>query len=94
MWRLTGAQLAGPLGDQGLALLRATITRDRSHASVMAWSVENETQAGGAGERRYVRRAAALVRSLDPTRLVAADASLSPLRRRSPRRWASWTRSG
>jgi hypothetical protein len=79
VWRLTGAELAGPLGDQGLALLRQTVARDRSHASVMAWSVENETQAGGAGERAYVRRAAALVRSLDPTRLVAADASLSPL---------------
>jgi hypothetical protein len=45
----------------------------------LAWSVENETQRGGAAERRYVARAAALARSLDPTRLVAADASLSPL---------------
>jgi beta-glucuronidase len=84
VWRLTGAQLAGPLGDQALALLRTTVERDRSHASVMAWSVENETQAGGAGERSYVRRAAALVRALDPTRLVAADASLSPLDGISP----------
>jgi beta-glucuronidase len=84
VWRLTGAQLAGPLGDQALALLRTTVARDRSHASVMAWSVENETQAGGAGERSYVRRAAALVRALDPTRLVAADASLSPLDAISP----------
>jgi hypothetical protein len=50
----------------------------------MAWSVENETQAGGAGERAYVARAAALVRSLDPTRLVAADASISPLSGISP----------
>jgi beta-glucuronidase len=84
VWRLTGAQLAGPLGDQALALLRTTVARDRSHASVMAWSVENETQAGGPGERSYVRRAAALVRGLDPTRLVAADASLSPLDGLSP----------
>jgi beta-glucuronidase len=84
VWRLTGAQLAGPLGDQALALLRTTVARDRSHASVMAWSVENETQAGGAGERSYVQRAARLVRALDPTRLVAADASLSPLRGLSP----------
>jgi hypothetical protein len=84
VWRLTGAQLAGPLGDQALALLRTTVARDRSHASVMAWSVENETQAGGAGERSYVLRAAALVRALDPTRLVAADASLSPLDGISP----------
>ena len=84
VWRLTGAQLAGPLGDQALALLRTTVARDRAHASVMAWGVENETQAGGAGERSYVRRAAALVRALDPTRLVAADASLSPLDGISP----------
>jgi beta-glucuronidase len=84
VWRLTGAQLAGRLGDQALALLRTTVTRDRSHASVMAWSVENETQAGGAGERSYVQRAARLVRALDPSRLVAADASLSPLRGISP----------
>lgn len=84
VWRLTGAQLAGPLGDQALGLLRTTVQRDRSHASVMAWSVENETQAGGAGERDYVRRAAALVRALDATRLVAADASLSPLSGISP----------
>jgi len=84
VWRLTGAQLAGPLGRQALVLLRETVERDRAHASVMAWSVENETQAGGAGERSYVRRAAALVRSLDPTRLVAADASLSPLAGISP----------
>jgi hypothetical protein len=80
VWRLTGAQLAGPLGDQGLSLLRQTVTRDAGHASVIAWSVENETQAGGAGERSYLRRAATLVRGLDPTRLVVADASLSPLR--------------
>lgn len=80
VWRLTGAQLAGPLGDQGLSLLRQTVTRDAGHASVMAWSVENETQRGGAGERSYLRRAAALVRAVDPTRLVVADASLSPLR--------------
>lgn len=79
VWRLTGAQLAGPLGDQGLSLLRQTVTRDAGHAAIIAWSVENETQAGGAGERSYLRRAAALVHGLDPTRLVAADASLSPL---------------
>ncbi len=84
VWRLTGAQLAGPLGERALALLRTTVRRDRSHASVMAWSVENETQAGGVGEAAYVRRAAALVRALDPSRLVAADASLSPLRGISP----------
>jgi beta-glucuronidase len=84
VWRLTGAQLAGPLGDQGLSLLRQTVTRDAGHPSIVAWSVENETQAGGAGEAAYLRRAAALVRGLDPTRLVAADASLSPLRGLSP----------
>jgi beta-glucuronidase len=71
--------LAGPLGARGLDALDALVRRVRNHASVMTWSVSNETLRGGAAEARYLRAAAALVRRLDATRLVAADAPLRPL---------------
>jgi beta-glucuronidase len=79
VWRLSGRELDGPLRRRALADLGELVRRDRNHASVLAWSVENETLRGGGAEARYLARAAALARRLDPTRLVAADASLSPL---------------
>jgi glycosyl hydrolase family 2 len=59
---------------------RDTVFRDRSHPSVIAWSLGNEL-ASGVGERgligpgfaRFIRAGARAVRELDPTRLVAID---------------------
>jgi beta-glucuronidase len=79
VWRLTGRELAGPLGDRALRLLRQTMTRDRTHASVVAWSASNETLRGGVAQRRYLHAAASIVHGLVPGGLVAADAPLSPL---------------
>src|SRR5204863_9962417 len=65
--------------NTALDFLRAEIVRDRNHASVVAWSVSNETLRGGSGEVAYFRAARALTKRLDPTRLLAADKSLRPL---------------
>ena len=47
------------------------VNRDRSHPSVLVWSLGNEnTSRPAGGFTRYVRSAARLVRQLDPTRLV------------------------
>jgi beta-glucuronidase len=79
VWRLRAAQLGSPtIRRTALRDLRQTILRDRDHASVMAWSVENETLRGGAAEAAYLRAAKALVRRLDPTRFFAADQALVP----------------
>lgn len=79
VWRLRDANFTRRLRREALSRLRETIVRDRNHASVMTWSIANETLGGGARERSYVRAAIALARRLDPTRLVAADPSLRPL---------------
>jgi beta-glucuronidase len=54
-----------------LDMVRSMVTRDRSHPSVIVWSLGNEnTSKPGAGFTRYVREAARITRKLDPTRLV------------------------
>jgi beta-glucuronidase len=56
---------------QARGMLRDLVNRDRSHPSVLVWSVGNESSVRpGPGYRRYLRSAARLVRQLDPTRLV------------------------
>jgi beta-glucuronidase len=56
---------------QATAMVRDMVNRDRSHPSVLVWSLGNEnTSRPGAGFTRYVRSAARLVRQLDPTRLI------------------------
>jgi beta-glucuronidase len=56
---------------QALDLIRALVDRDRSHPSVLVWSLGNEnTTKPGHGFTRYVTAGARLVRRLDPTRLV------------------------
>jgi len=51
-----------------------TVLRDRGHPSVLAWSIANELPVPiSRGQIDFVRRAAARVRELDPTRLVAID---------------------
>jgi beta-glucuronidase len=59
------------LRRQALGLVRELVRRDRSHPSVLVWSLGNEnTTRPGPGFTRYVTSAAALARRLDPTRLV------------------------
>ena len=79
VWRMRDRQLRGRIRTRALSELRQAVLRDRNHASVMAWSVANETLRGGSSERSYLSAARSLVRRLDPTRLVAADKSLRPL---------------
>jgi beta-glucuronidase len=56
---------------QSVGMLRGLIERDRSHPSVLVWSVGNEnTTRPGPGFVRYVRQAKHTARRLDPTRLV------------------------
>lgn len=57
--------------DQAKGHLREMVERDRSRASVIIWSVGNET--GDAPERTEFRRAlGAYAKELDPTRLLSA----------------------
>ncbi|HEX4734179.1 MAG TPA: glycoside hydrolase family 2 TIM barrel-domain containing protein [Thermoleophilaceae bacterium] len=80
VWRVRERQLRNKrFRSNALAALRQAIVRDRNHASVLAWSVSNETLRGGAGERAYLRAARTVVNQLDRTRLLAADKSLQPL---------------
>jgi beta-glucuronidase len=79
VWRLRGEQLADGHAARALAMLGDMIRRDRNHASVMVWGAENETLRGGAAESSYLRKARALVRRLDPTRFLGAEAPISPL---------------
>jgi beta-glucuronidase len=59
------------LRRQALEMIRTLVNRDRSHPSVLVWSLGNEnTTQPGQGFTRYVTSAARLVRRLDPTRLV------------------------
>lgn len=78
LWRVRGSQIRGSLRREALQRLRETVIRDRGHASVMTWSLGNEVLRGGAREASYVRDAKALVRQLDPTRLVGIDKAISP----------------
>ena len=59
---------------KAVRVLRDQVRRDRNHPSVLAWSIANElpSRADG-GHEDLVRRAAAAVRRLDRTRLVAID---------------------
>jgi beta-glucuronidase len=54
----------------GAPQLREMIGQRRGHPSVVAWSVGNEFPSDREPVARYVTRATALVRELDPTRLV------------------------
>ena len=80
VWRWRGTQMrARHFRATALDHLRRMVLRDRNHASVMAWSVSNETLRGGPGETAYLRAARALTRRLDRTRLLVADKALRPL---------------
>ena len=54
----------------------AMVLRDRNHPSVFAWSIANELpEQVDSGQAAFIVAAAAAVRRLDPTRLVAIDRS-------------------
>jgi beta-glucuronidase len=56
---------------QAVGMVRDMVNRDRSHPSVLVWSLGNEnTSRPGTGFTRYIRSAARVARQLDPTRLV------------------------
>ncbi|MFL5893737.1 MAG: glycoside hydrolase family 2 protein [Thermoleophilaceae bacterium] len=60
--------------NRALRYLAATVARDENHPSVLAWSVGNEMPPRvGGGQARYIRAAAHLLHSIDPTRLRALD---------------------
>jgi beta-glucuronidase len=64
---------------KALRYLESTIRRDQNHPSVFAWSIANELSANvRIGQRKYIQEAAALIRSEDPTRLVALDVAGNP----------------
>jgi beta-galactosidase/beta-glucuronidase len=80
VWRVRDAQLGNArFRASALDALRDAVLRDRNHASVVAWSVSNETLGGASGERTYFKAARSLLNRLDPTRLMAADKALRPL---------------
>jgi beta-glucuronidase len=73
VWRLRDREYASSrIRAAALDRVEDMVRRDRNHASVMTWSIFNESRRPGAGEAKYVRQAAKLVRKLDPTRLVGA----------------------
>jgi beta-glucuronidase len=62
---------SSPVRRRAVQAVRDMVNRDRSHPSVIVWSLGNEnTSKPGRGFTRYVGEAERLVRRLDPTRLV------------------------
>jgi len=56
---------------RALRMVRGMVLRDRSHPSVMVWSLGNEnTSKPGRGFTRYLTQGMGVARQLDPTRLV------------------------
>jgi beta-glucuronidase len=71
---LTNRELADPEHRRIMTdYLRTTVSAQMQHPSIWVWGLGNELaihQRPRQGVRRYLREAAALVRALDPTRLV------------------------
>jgi beta-glucuronidase len=79
VWRLRGSDLTSPRLNRVIRdRLRQTILRDRNHASVMAWSVENEVVRGGSQEAAFLSQARSTAKGLDPTRYFAVDQTVTP----------------
>jgi beta-glucuronidase len=67
------------LRRQSIGTVRTLVTRDRSHPSVLVWSLGNENATRpGSGFTRYVTSATRLVRRLDPGRLVGLSVAGHP----------------
>ncbi|WP_082120855.1 glycoside hydrolase family 2 protein [Dyella japonica] len=79
VWQFSQAQLKNPrLLALAKNMMREMIEQDGNHASIFAWSVCNESDASTPGGRAYVDAMAALIREIDPGRLVSfADADIS-----------------
>jgi len=81
VYQLPNRLLQSPrVRGNAVTVTRATVFRDRSHPSVLAWSIGNELASEkprrgriGPAFTRYVRDTTAAVRELDNTRLVALD---------------------
>ena len=59
---------------KALRYLAATVARDENHPSVLTWAIGNEMPSRvGGGQQRYIRDAARMLKSIDPTRLRALD---------------------
>jgi beta-glucuronidase len=69
---------------KGLNQLLEMILRDQNHPSVIAYSIGNELGEPTLGLEDYIHRAAALARTIDPSRLVALDVSFGGQPRHSP----------
>jgi Glycosyl hydrolases family 2, TIM barrel domain/Glycosyl hydrolases family 2, sugar binding domain/Glycosyl hydrolases family 2 len=83
VWQFNEAQLSDPkvmaLAQQQM---REMIEQAGSHPSIFAWSVANESAMGTPGGIAYFRAMRAMIRSIDPDRLVSfADDNLSKLDR-------------
>lgn len=63
-----------PMVESGLEILKRTILRDRSHASVAFWLVYNECVV----TVDFIRRSVELCKGLDPTRLVSGASCMQP----------------
>jgi beta-glucuronidase len=77
VWRLRGSDLTR-LNRIILGRLRQTILRDRNHASVMTWSVENEVVRPGPAESAFLDQARTTTKRLDPSRYFAVDQTVTP----------------
>jgi hypothetical protein len=78
VWQMTGKQMADPkLLALAKQMMREMIEQDGNHPSIFAWSVCNESETSTPEGREYFRRMKALIRELDPDRLVTfADQDL------------------
>jgi beta-glucuronidase len=60
--------------DKALADVRDMIARDQNHPSVLTWAIGNELPSRpDVGQEEYIKRAHALIKSMDDTRLIATD---------------------
>jgi beta-glucuronidase len=75
MYRLGEDQLKlRSVQDKGLNDIRDMIDRDQNHPSVLTWAVGNELPSRPAsGQDAYIRASHALIKRMDPTRLIATD---------------------
>jgi beta-glucuronidase len=79
-YRFDGRSIsANTLRKKGRNYLTEMIRRDQNHASVFAYSIGNELPSGASGSMRaHIEGTKALIRRLDPSRLVALAHAANP----------------